>query len=390
MRSHKRLLVGLSIVVLAMLALLMGCTGRQVKILVVAPFSGEQAKGAQQLFEGAQLAVDEWNAKGGVLGKPVVLVKADDKADPDEALKLAKEWGRKVTVIVGNYNSQCTLAAEDQYNKDRVLVVTPSSTNPDVTDRGYLTIFRVCGRDDQQGKSAAKYVADHFPGAKVAVLHDKSSYGQDLANEFLKNYEFITKNQAAFYGSIDRSQSSFTEVITKVKAAEPAVVYFGGIWPQGAQLVKDIRAAGLNWTFISGDGCYEPEFLRLAGPAGNGVLVTFIPNQENLPTAKATVEAYKRKFGEVGPYSLYSYTAVQVALEGIAKTGTTDAIDVARALHKMEINTPFGAMKFDEKGDPQQSPYVIWKVDNGKYVEVPMDAPAAPAPAAPAAPAPAK
>jgi branched-chain amino acid transport system substrate-binding protein len=352
-----------------------------VKIGVAAPLTGEQSESGKAVVNGVRLAVDEWNAKGGVLGKKIVLMEGDDKGDPDQALVVAQTFVKKVNAVVGHYNSNCTLAAEALYDKEKVLMVTPSSTNPDVTDRGLLMVFRVCGRDDQQGKSAAKYVADHFPGAKVAVLHDKSSYGQDLANEFLKNFEFLTKTQSAFYGSIDRTGSDMAQVLDKVKAVEPTVVYFGGLWPQGADLVKTMRQMGMTATFVSGDGCYDSQFTKAGGAAAEGTLVTFIPDQEKLPSAQGVVAEYKKRFGDLGPYSLYAYTAAVTIFQGMQAAGTTDSIEVARKLHKMEVETPFGKIKFDERGDPQQSPYVIWKVENGKFVEVSMSAPAAaPAP----------
>ena len=377
--------IALGILGLVGLVWTLGCARGPIKLLVAAPFTGNQAKGGQDIWNGAELAVEDWNAKGGVNGRKVELVKADDKGDPDTALSLAKEYSGKVAAVIGHYNSACTEAAEEVYGKDHVLMITPSSTKPDITGN-YLTVLRVCGTNDQQGASAAKYVAEHFPGAKVAVVHDKSSYGQDLTSEFLKNYEFLTKTQAAFYGSIDRSQATYTDVVNKIKSLEPTIVYFGGVWPQGAELLKEIRQAEMSATFVAGDGCFDPTFVKTAGPVADGALMTFIPDQEKIPTAKPVVEAYKKKYGELGPYSLYAYTAVTAALQGIAKAGSTDGTQVARALYKMEVNTPFGAMRFDEKGDPQQSPYVMWKVEGGKFVEVPMKAPPVPAPA----PAPAK
>jgi branched-chain amino acid transport system substrate-binding protein len=386
MAIRRRLLV-VGILGLACLLLAQGCSRGPIKLLVAAPFSGGQAKGGQDVWNGVELAVEEWNAKGGVNGRKIVLVKADDKGDADTALSVAKEYSGKVDAVIGHYNSACTEAAEEVYGKSHVLMITPASTKPDITGV-YLTVLRVCGTNDQQGASAAKYVAEHFPAAKVAVVHDKSSYGQDLTSEFLKNYEFLTKTQAAYYGSVDRSQAVFTDVVSKIKALEPTLVYFGGVWPQGAELLKEIRQAGMTATFVSGDGCFDPTFIKTAGPAAEGTLMTFIPDQEKIPSARAVVAAYKKKYGDVGPYSLYAYTAATAALQGMAKAGSTEGTEVARALYRLEVDTPFGPMRFDEKGDPQQSPYVMWKVEGGKLVEAPMNAPPTPAPAA--APAPAK
>ena len=377
MKLRKTVSIIIGVLALAMLAAGVSCSKRNIKLGLAAPLSGEQKRAGEDVLHGAQLAVDDWNAKGGVLGKPIVLVPADDKGDPDQALLVARQFINKVDAVIGHYNSNCTLAAEPLYDKAKMLMITPSSTNPDVTDRGYLTVFRVCGRDDQQGKSAAKYVADNFPDAKVAVINDKSSYGQDLANEFLKNYEFLTKHQSVYYGTIERTGVDIPSTVDKLKKVDPNIVYFGGLWPQGASLVKQMRQAGITATFVSGDGCYDPEFVKQAGPDAEGCLVTFIPDQTTLPTAQKVVEEYQKKYGDLGPYSLYAYTAVTVALQGIKAAGTTNGVDVAHTLHKIEVETPFGKMKFDDKGDPQQSPYVMWKVENGKFVEVPMAPPAA-------------
>ncbi len=385
----KRLLKWVALfVALGMVLAFTACGRKDIVLLVAAPMSGEQEQAGKDMVSAVQAAADEWNAKGGVLGKKIVVIAGDDKGDADTAVKLAQEYEGKVDAVIGHYNSSCTLAAMEVYYKNRTLMITEASTNPEITEKGYPLVFRVCGRDDQQGKSAAQYVASHFPGAKVAVLHDKSTYGQELASEFMKNWEFLTKNKLAYYGAIDRSRVDFAADVAKVKAAEATLVYFGGLWPQGGELVKQLRKDGVAATFVSGDGCFDPQFLPVAGKDAEGVLVTFIPDQAKLPTAKEALKAIKQH-GHVGPYSLYAYSAANVALQGMAKAGSTDGVEVAKALHSMEVDTPFGMMKFDDKNDPQQSPYVMWQVVGGKFVEAPKDVPPAPAPAA-AATTPAK
>ena len=359
------------------------CGKKQVTLLVAAPMSGEQAQSGRDILDAVRFAAEEWNLKGGVMGKKIVVQSADDKGDPEQAAKIAAEWKGKADAVIGHYNSSCTLAAMEIYYKDRTLMVTPSSTNPEITEKGYPLVFRVCGRDDQQGKSAAFYVSGHFPGAKVAVLHDNSSYGKELANEFMANYEFLTKNKLVHYSPIERSHVDFTSEVDALKAKEPTLVYFGGLWPQGAELVTQMRKSGMTVTFVSGDGCFDPQFIKAAGPDAEGTLVTFIPDQEKLPSAKVVAAAIKgRSGGRLGPYALYAFSAANVVLQGMAQAQSTDSVEVARALHKMDVETPFGKMKFDDKNDPQQSPYVMWKVENGALVEVPKDAPAATEPAA--------
>ncbi len=367
-------------------ALLMGgmaCSKKEVTLLVAAPMTGEQAQAGNDILDAVRFAAEEWNVKGGVLGKKVVVQAADDKGDSDTAVRIAAEWKGKADAVIGHYNSSCTLAAMEIYYKNRVLMVTPSSTNPEITEKGYPLVFRVCGRDDQQGKSAAAFVAARFPDAKVAVLHDNSSYGKELANEFMANYEFLTKSKLVHYGPIDRSHVDFATEVNALKAKQPTLVYFGGLWPQGAEIVKQMKKSGLPVTFVSGDGCFDPQFVKAAGQDAEGCLATFIPDQEKLPSAKAVVRAIKgRSGGRLGPYALYAYSAANVVLQGMAKAQSTDSVAVAKTLHNMEVETPFGMMKFDDKNDPQQSPFVMWKVEGGAFVEAPKDAPAAPAPAA--------
>lgn len=362
----------------------MACGKKHVTLLVVAPMSGEQAQAGRDILDAVKFAAEEWNLKGGVVGKKIVVQSADDKGDPEQAVKIAVEWKGKADAVIGNYNSSCTLAAMEVYYKNRTLMVTPSSTNPEITEKGYPLVFRVCGRDDQQGKSAAAYVASHFPGAKVAVLHDNSRYGKELANEFMANYEFLTKCKLVHYGPVDRSHVDFASEVNALKAKEPTLVYFGGLWPQGAELVQQMHKSGMTVTFVSGDGCFDPQFIKAAGPDAEGTLVTFIPDQEKLPSARVVVSALKgRSGGRLGPYALYAYSAANVVLQGMTKAQSTDSIEVAKALHQMEVETPFGKMKFDDKNDPQQSPYVMWKVEGGAFVEAPKEIPpVAPSPVA--------
>ncbi len=360
------------------LAVLGGCAGDQGKVIRVAcagPMTGEQAKQGKDMENGAILAVDEWNAKGGVLGKKIELLVYDDAQDPKQANAVAnKMFTQGVVAVDGHYNSSCTIPASEVYNQRHMVCLTPASTNPQVTDRGYPTIFRVCGRDDQQGKAGAEYVVKHMPGARVAVLDDKTTYGQGLAQEFLKHYESLSGQKVVFAGVIVKDDQDFTPTLTTMKSYNPDLVYFGGLYPQGGLIMKQMRQLGLKAAFMSGDGTYDPEFIRIAGADNaEGAYLTFIPDQEKIPAAQRVVAAYKKRFGELGPYSLYSYEAINIALQGMAKAGTTDGLKVAQAIHAMTFDTVFGPMRFDQKGDVLVSPYVMWQVQGGKLVQLPPD-----------------
>ncbi len=373
---------------LAMTAAVLGLAGAvacstKVTIAVPVPMTGDQAAQGQDVLHGAQLAVDQWNARGGVLGTKIKLVSADDKGDADTAASLAKDWGNeKVSAVIGHYNSSSTLAALEVYYAKRTLMISPSSTNADVTKNGYPTIFRVCGRDDQQAKVAANYVMAAFPDAKVAVLNDKSPYGQELADAFLIDYKALSNKDSVYYEGFDRSTSDFAPIVKKLKAAEPTFVYFGGLFVQGAGLLKEMRAQGVTAPFMSGDGCYDPDFIKQAGAAADGALCTFYPDVESLPEARSAVTAYKQAFGEApGPYSMLAYVATDLALQAMQKAGTTDSLKVASVLHSGEFQTIMGSFKFDAKGDPATAPWVVWKAEGGKFVVAPKPVPAPAVPA---------
>jgi len=368
----------------AALALLMclaftGCFGsKAVTIAVAAPLTGDEADEGKSILNSVQLAVDECNAKGGLFGKPVKLVSKDDKGMTDNASKIAAELSdEKVSAVIGHYTSNCTLAARDIYFTRKILMVTPSSTNPAITDGIYPTIFRVCGRDDDQGKTAADYVAKAWPEAKVALIHDNSPYGKDLADKFLSEFTSQTKKESVLYTHFDRSVMDFTPVVNEIKEKQPTVIYFGGLFLQGAELLKTIRKAGIDAVFVSGDGCWHQTFIDKVGPAADGSLMTFTPQPEGTSEGKAFKRDYKSKFGmDPHPYSIFAYTAAKIVLDAIQKAGTQDSIAVSQVMRSQEFDTPLGKMRFNEKGDPGESLWTMWKIEGGKFVLAPKPEPA--------------
>jgi branched-chain amino acid transport system substrate-binding protein len=337
--------------------------------------TGEQAKQGKDMQEGCTLCVEEWNARGGVLGKKIELLVFDDAQDPKQANAVAnKMFTQGVIIVVGHYNSSCTIPASEIYNQHRMIMLTPAATNPKVTDRGYPTLFRVCGRDDQQGKAAAEFTAKHMPSAKVVALHDKTTYGQGLADEFIKNYEALSGKKVLSYQAIVKEDQDYSAVLTSFKQIEPDLIYFGGLYPQGGLIKRQMRQLGLKAAFMAGDGTFDPEFIRIAGPeAAEGAYLTFIPDQEKIPTAQGVVERYKKRFGEVGPYSLYSYEGMNIGLQGLAKAATADGLKASQIIHSTLFDTVFGPMQFDAKGDVLASSYVMWQVQGGKLVQLPVD-----------------
>ncbi|MBI4687444.1 MAG: branched-chain amino acid ABC transporter substrate-binding protein [Nitrospirae bacterium] len=340
-----------------------------IKVGVAGPMTGPQAKMGMDFRNGVVLAVEEWNAQGGVLGKKIELIIGDDQADPKQAVSIANKFvNQEVSGVIGHFNSSCSIPASDIYNRAGIPMITPASTNPQLTERGYRGIFRVCGRDDQQGKVAAQFVVSKLKIKKVAVIHDKTTYGQGLADEFKK---FIGTNaQVVHYGGIIQGDKDFKTVLTVIKNKQPELIFFGGIYPEGGLLVKQAREIGLKTPFMSGDGVIDPKFIEIAG-SGNaeGTYLTFSPDPKNVPTAKSFIEKYQKKYGEIGPYSVYAYDATNILLTAMKNAGRADSKAIIEKLHSGEFIGAFGKIKFDQKGDVTAAPYVVWITKGGKFVE---------------------
>jgi branched-chain amino acid transport system substrate-binding protein len=229
-------------------------------------------------------------------------------------------------------------------------------------------VFRVCGRDDQQGKVAADFVTTQLKLKKVAVIHDKTTYGQGLADEFKK---FIgDKAEVVYYGGIVQGDKDFKTVLTSIREKKPELIYFGGIYPEGGLMVKQSREIGLNIPFMSGDGVIDPKFIEIAGAvSAEGTYLTFSPDPETIPTARAFIVEYNKKFGPLGPYSIYAYDAANIMLKAIEAAGMTGGKAIMDKLHSMEFSGALGNVKFDAKGDVTAAPYVVWITKGGKFVE---------------------
>jgi len=348
-----------------------------IRIGVGGPITGGQAKMGADILNGVNLAVEQWNAKGGVLGKKIEVVARDDEANPPTAKNIAYDlMNQNVVGVIGHFNSGCTRPASDVYKEMGVPMITPSSTDPFVTDRKYFNVFRVCGRDDVQGPVAADYAIDVMKAKRIAALHDKTSYGEGLANAFRKRVEARLGAEAfVYWGGFPDKESNFKPYLTAMADKNPEAYFFGGIYNQAGPLVVQSKDMGIQATFISGDGVIDPVFLKTAGKCAEGSLLTFAdfsptePDFEKYPLAKPFVEGYRTKFQTPpGPYSVYAYDAANILLAAIEKAGSTDGKTVSDAIRSMEHTTSLGKIHFDEKGDIKESFYVVWVVKDGKFV----------------------
>jgi branched-chain amino acid transport system substrate-binding protein len=339
-----------------------------IRIAVAGPMTGDQSKQGNDLKNGVELAVAEWNEKGGLFGKKIELLVGDDQHDPKQAVAIANKFVNSGVVgVIGHWNSNASIPASEVYQRSNISMITPASTNPQVTDRGYKNIFRVCGRDDQQGSVAAEFVATQLKAKRVAILHDKTTYGQGLANEFRK--ALGTRAEVVYYDGIIQGDKDFRGVLTTVASKKPDVFFFGGIYPEGGLLVKQAKEVGLNAPMVSGDGVIDQVFVQIAGPAADGTYLTFSPDTTRLPSAQEILKKYRTRYGEPGPYSFYAYDAAQVLLLGIQKAGTMDGFAISQAIHTSSYDGITGRIQFDSKGDLTVTQYVVWITKGGQFEE---------------------
>ena len=367
----KKVLI-LSALILSSMLILSGCNKKEdtIKIGVAGPMTGAQAKMGADLRNGVTVAVEEWNNRGGLLGKKIEIIIGDDQADPKQAVSTANKLiNSGVSGVIGHFNSSCSIPASDVYNRAFIPMITPASTNPQLTERGYKGVFRVCGRDDQQGKIAADFTISKLKIRRVAVIHDKTTYGQGLAEEYKKHLG--GNAEVVYHGGITQGDKDFKTVLTSIKETKPELIYFGGIYPEAGLLIKQARELGLATVpFMSGDGSIDPKFIEIAGDkAAEGTYLTFSPDPKNILTAKEFLEKYKAKFGELGPYSIYAYDSINILLNAIKEAGITDGKAIIEKIRAMEFSGALGKIKFSEKGDITQAPFVMWVTKNGKFEE---------------------
>jgi branched-chain amino acid transport system substrate-binding protein len=347
---------------------------QNIPIAVVGPLTGSNAAIGEQMKRGAEMAAADVNAKGGVLGKKLAVMIADDACDPKQAVAAANDVVGKGAVFVdGHYCSSSSIPASAVYNEAGVLQITPASTNPALTDdaakKGWNNVFRVCGRDDAQGAVAGKYLADHYKGKRLAVVHDKTAYGKGLADETKKAMNAAGLKEV-MYEAITQGDKDFSALISKMKQNNIDAIYFGGYQTEAGLIVRQARDQGLKATLIGGDALVTEEFWKITGPAGEGTLMTFPPDPRKVPAAKAVVDRFMAEGYNPEGYTLYTYAAIQAFAEAAEKAKSVKVDDLSKALHSMTAQTVVGPLTWDKKGDVTNPKYVFYIWKNGGYAEM--------------------
>ena len=252
-----------------------------------------------------------------------------------------------------------------------MLQITPASTNPTFTDRNMWNTFRVCGRDDQQGSVAGEYVAKNFKGKNIAILHDKATYGKGLADEMKKALNKAGAKEK-MYEAYTQGDKDFNSLVSKMKSNKIDVVYVGGYHIEAGLILRQMRGQGMASQMISGDAIATNEFWSITGPAGEGMMFTFGSDPRKRPTAAAIVKKFKDKNVDPEGYTLYTYAALQIWTQAVAKAKTTDAKKVAETIKGNKWATVLGPISYDKKGDITTVDYVFYKWSkDGKYDEIP-------------------
>jgi branched-chain amino acid transport system substrate-binding protein len=360
------------IVAAAMLAGIAGPAAAQdLTVAVNGPMTGEYATFGNQFKVGAEAAAADINAAGGVLGKKIKLELGDDACDPKQANSLAqKTASMKPALVAGHFCSGSSIPASLIYAEQNIVQISPASTNPKFTDeRAGPGVFRVCGRDDQQGSVAGAYIAKNFKDKNVAIVHDKSAYGKGLADETQKAMNAAGKKEV-LYEAITAKEKDYTALVTKLKQANVDLVYLGGYHTEGGLIVRQMRDQGVKAVLMGGDALVTQEYWQITGEAGEGTLMTFSPDPRKNPAAAEVVKKFQANKVDPEGYVLYTYATFQVWKQAAEKAKSTDTDKVVKAMNETEFDTVIGKFKFDKKGDPNLPPYALYVWSKGKYEQM--------------------
>ena len=361
------------IAAVAVTALGMTAAKADVLIAAVGPMTGPYATFGDQLKRGAEMAVADLNAAGGVMGQKVVLTIGDDVCDPKQAVAVANKLvSDGVVFVAGHFCSGSSIPASAVYAEEGVLMISPASTNPELTEgakrKGWNNVFRVCGRDDAQGIVAGKYLASAYKGKKVAILHDKTAYGKGLADETKKNLR-AAGGKETMYEAYTAQEKDYTALVSKMKAAGIDAIYVGGYHTEAGLIIRQANEMGYHPQLVSGDALVTDEYWKITGEAGDGTIMTFQPDPRKKPEGKALTKRFRAQNYEPEGYTLYTYAAIQVWADAVKRAKSLDTDKVSAVLSGGTYDTAIGKLTFDDKGDVKNPEYVWYVWHNGKYAE---------------------
>ncbi len=354
---------------IVLLAITLGNPARaEVLIGVAGPMTGKDAWFGERMQRGAELAVASINATGGVLGQQVRSIVADDFCDPEQAVAAARKLvDDGIVFVVGHHCSGASIPASKVYEAAGVLQMSPASTNPLLTEQGRANVFRTIGRTDDQGVVAGNYLADHWGGRKIAILHDNTTYGKGLADETKRQ---LNKRGVpeAIYKAYAPGKNDYSAEIAALQAANIALLYVGGYHTEVALMARTARDRNYSVQFVSGNAMAIEELALIAGPAAEGILFTFVADPRQKAEAAPVVARFRAENFEPDGYTLFTYAAVQAWAEAVDKAGMLEPQAVIASLRDNQFDTVLGRIDFNEKGDitGQNWTWYVWQ--DGNYV----------------------
>ncbi|PSJ57283.1 branched-chain amino acid ABC transporter substrate-binding protein [Kumtagia ephedrae] len=337
---------------------------------VVAPLTGPVAAYGEQVKNGAEAAVEAINKNGGIAGEQVVIKLADDAGDPKQGVSAANQLvGEGVQYVVGPVTSGVAIPASDVFAENGILMVTPTATAPDLTARGLANVLRTCGRDDQQAEVAAAHVLKNLKDKRVAIIHDKGTYGMGLANAFKAAINAGGLTEVA-YNSLTPGEKDLSALVTRLKADNVEVIYFGGYHPEGGLLARQLQDVGVKALIIGGEGLSNTEYWAIGNEAAAGTLFTNATDALQNPDSAEAVKVLNEKGIPPEAFTLNAYAAVEVIKAGIEKAGKADdPAAVATALKSGEpVQTAIGKLTYGESGDLSSPSFSLFKWEGGKIV----------------------
>ena len=350
------------------MVLFMSVSPVQADILIgfAGPLTGPRAWSGQQFQRGAEQAVADINTLGGVLGQRLVLIVGDDASDARQAQAVARKLvADGAALVIGHRSSDMTRAAQAIYAKAGVIQITPSSTNPTLTEQGISTFFRVCGRDDQQAILSAEYLHKNWSGKAIGIVHDNSSYGFGLAQNTRDRLRALGTRERLFLG-FDSGKLDYGDLLAEVKQKGIEVLYTGAYSAESALIVRQARDAGLDFQLVSGDALHNSDFWLVAGEAGIGARFTFDIDPRTRIEARSIVQRFRAVGYEPEGYTIHTYAALQVWTKAVAIAGTLDPAEVSRVMRNKSFDTVLGELSFDEKGDLTQHDFTWYQWREGE------------------------
>lgn len=342
-----------------------------IRIGSVSPLTGPQSHLGKDNENGARLAVDELNAKGVTIGGKkarIELLAEDDAADPKTATIVAQRLiDQKVAGVVGHLNSGTSIPASKLYSDAQVVQISPSATAVKYTAQGFKTAYRVMTNDEQQGRVVGEYIAGKLGAKKVAIIDDRSAYGQGLADEVEKAAKAMGAEVVAREYTSDKA-TDFTAILTSIKGKNADAIFFGGMDPQAAPMVQQMKRLGIAAQFVGGDGAQTAEFLHLAGAEGEGVIASNpgLP-LASMPGGKDFEQRFTAKYGKIQNYSPYAYDAVMVMVGAMQRANSADPKLYLTELGKTSHGGVTGNLQFDQKGDLTGGSVTLYQVKGGKW-----------------------